>query len=344
MCCSAVVLLLALCALGLCCWAATLATLLWAVGDAMIHDSSLTAAVAWLSRSDPRSCRSKEPIHSPTASIVASPIPGCQRRFGSRRSSAIPFAAFIGASSRCLGGQMLSRKQIWRRVKSTRRRREPATRAYPLPFDSQQSGGGTVLAPKSSLPSGSGPRDGLQRPEHQLEQPPEQRSEKRRVRWSNKMYVCVIPSRYDLASLGPSLHWSAGDIKKFMQEAAKEVRDVILVKHVSRREALALLYQPGGEEDVESLLSSERVDTAWSSFLRRSPSKVDLVLPDTFEVPKTDVELNARENDLLSAPNASNVPKRTPSGDAAEKDKFWAVSWKPPSEASSRQVLRRPSF
>lgn len=238
---------------------------------------------------------------------------------------------------------MLSRKQAWRRVKSTRRRSEPVPRATPLPPDPLPSGGAPVALPKPSLPSDAIQSNGLEHPEQRLEQPP-QRSEKRRVRWSNKMYVCVIPSRYDLASLGQSLHWSAGDIKQFMQEAAKEVRDVILVKHVSRREALALLYQPGGEEDVESLLTSERVETAWSSFLRRSPSKVDLVLPDTFEVPKTDVELNARETDSVAPPNMSNVPKRTPSGDAAEKDKFWAVSWKPPSEASQRQMLRRPSF
>ena len=234
---------------------------------------------------------------------------------------------------------MLSRKQVWRRVKSTRPRRQPAPGTPSATQDSQLNGGSSRSPAGPLKPSLSSASSlGESRPG------PEQRSQPRRVRWSNKMYVCVIPSRQDLASMGLSLHWSAGDIKQFMQEAAKEVRDVILVKHVSRKEALQLLYQPGAEEDVEALLSSERVDTAWSSFLRRSPSKVNLVLPDTFEVPKTDVELNALGAEAASSSGVASVPKRTPSGDAAEKDKFWAVSWKPPSDPSPHLALRRPSF
>ena len=142
---------------------------------------------------------------------------------------------------------MLSRKQIWRRIKSKRD-------GY---LSIQQDNEKANLAAKSSYASTasmSTVRSLSPISDAEISEPMEacaiNRKNSKRVRFSNIVKTCLIPTRSELQSLAPHLYWSCADCETSKAEAVEELTVWAKKHNCSLKEAIVALYQPGQRDEL----------------------------------------------------------------------------------------------
>lgn len=189
----------------------------------------------------------------------------------------------------------------------------------------------------------------------------------RKFRFSNKVQVCLIPTRNELSFDG---YWTSEDYARFKHEAVSELKQFIkqFKGTLTAKQAVAVLYQPGPEDqcsfvvsiDEENGKSEEKclLSTSDSMPVSTSCLEDEVHLDDaahsdsvhsvniqiknmTFAKLKTDLELNQLEvkfslsefdaTESKSANSRVHMPVRTPAA-GKERTNVWAVQWQKPSD------------
>lgn len=99
--------------------------------------------------------------------------------------------------------------------------------------------------------------------------------EKRRVSFSQKISVYLIPSIRDQRRDGCDLHWSIDELLKFREDARYEIQAAAIHYACDPVEAFRILYKPSIDDEVaieiqEPRASTSAVVSAWASFASKS--------------------------------------------------------------------------
>lgn len=138
---------------------------------------------------------------------------------------------------------MLSRKQVWRKIKS---RRKPLRNEYPLneagdksiDCAAQTKASHDEIHVKSSTATTTDKKL-LKVP---VQQPVEVK--KRNVNFCRTVRVCLVPSRVEYRTVFHKLYWAPHDYTNFKREAVKELREYWKLSNSTVKEAISALYQP----------------------------------------------------------------------------------------------------
>jgi hypothetical protein len=254
---------------------------------------------------------------------------------------------------------MLSRKQLWRKTRSSATVRERNVSKVPdvstdlLATESQstkvsatsQSDFPKKLRSALNLINLLSESDKARRPK-----------DTRTMRFSSTVHICLIPSRTELKPLVPELFWKCDDYGIFKSDAVNELRNYLTANGITAKEAIFRLYQPHederkqwskdyiiGEKDGdtdrdESSQSSasttadsedqEGAETVYNSDDDDEPTYGDDIEGlNRFSGLKTDIELNAATKQR--AGSITKMPTKTPAGANSDNQHVWAVTWKP---------------
>jgi len=251
---------------------------------------------------------------------------------------------------------MLSRKQLWRKIKSRNQNKIDFCRPLPDSFDVDIEVT-TSFETQLSTNSLKSSNHGLNKRKSALSSSDLTKSlrplDDRILRFSSKVQVCLIPTRNDLNELGlENIFWKAEDYTVFKKDAVDELRAYLTARGINAKEAIKQLYQPSSEDieadrkifeqlmsqpnkkestdmqhgldssstdiDFQSTVSTVTENTNFSGF---NPDEDE---PQLFYVNgyKTDVELNKQKSAA-----GNNSLFRTPSGNQKNVSQVWAVQW-----------------
>jgi hypothetical protein len=146
---------------------------------------------------------------------------------------------------------MLSRKQLWRKTRSSATVRERNVSKVPdlstdfLATESQtnkvaatsQSDFPKKLRSALNLINLLSESDKARRPK-----------DTRTMRFSSTVHICLIPSRTELKPLVPELFWKCDDYGIFKSDAVNELRNYLTANGITAKEAIFRLYQPHEDE------------------------------------------------------------------------------------------------
>lgn len=254
---------------------------------------------------------------------------------------------------------MLSRKQLWRKTRSSSIVRRDECPSQDSELDSSElksCHNDSVDSSKTQLPKKL--RSALNLINLLSEADKALRpKDTRTMRFSSTVHICLIPSRTELKHLIAELFWRSEDYGIFKGDAVNELRTYLTANGISAKEAIFRLYQPheeerkqwrkeyfspidrDGETDKDesshSSVSSnpdaddqEESETAYRSDDDDDPTYGDdLEGLNRFSGLKTDIELNAEIKQRSGS--ISKMPTKTPAGANSDNQNVWAVSWKP---------------
>lgn len=179
----------------------------------------------------------------------------------------------------------------------------------------------------------------------------------RTMRFSSTVHICLIPSRTELKPLVPELFWKCDDYGIFKSDAVNELRNYLTANGITAKEAIFRLYQPHederkqwskeyaaindkeGDTDRDELSQSsasttadsedqEGAETVYNSDDDDEPTYGgDIEGLNRFSGLKTDIELNAATKQR--AGSITKMPTKTPAGASSDNQNVWAVTWKP---------------
>ena len=231
---------------------------------------------------------------------------------------------------------MLSRKQIWRKIKS---------KSNNIGFCSERFsntlffGDDIFLESSASIEINDNPRSLPNSSPAKLKSALSlgdfskalRATDDRILRFSSKVQVCLIPTRKDLMELGiDHIFWKSDDYGVFKKEAVDELRAFLTKRGITAKEAIKQLYQPSAQ-DIEEYMtwdksskknSSNQLDAFEDTSQELLSPENDMVCSEPQLGYKTDVELNKQR---VEGSNSCNL--RTPSGGPKNAQQVWAVQW-----------------
>ena len=180
----------------------------------------------------------------------------------------------------------------------------------------------------------------------------------RTMRFSSTVHICLIPSRTELKVVIDELFWRSEDYGIFKGDAVNELRTYLTAHGITAKEAIFKLYQPHEEErkqwckenqafmDAESETDREESSNTSESAsaddddqnVYRSEDDSEPKFGDDveglnrFSGLKTDIELNAGSKQR--AGSVTKMPTKTPAGANSDNQHIWAVTWKPKQTSS----------
>lgn len=254
---------------------------------------------------------------------------------------------------------MLSRKQLWRKTRSSAIGRERNVNKVPdvsTDFLATETNSKKVAATSQSdfpkklrsalnLVNLLSESDKARRPK-----------DTRTMRFSSTVHICLIPSRTELKPLVPELFWKCDDYGIFKSDAVNELRNYLTANGITAKEAIFRLYQPHEDErkqwSKDYAMSEKEGDTDRDEFSQSSTSTTadsedqegvetvynsddddeptygdDIEGLNRFSGLKTDIELNAATKQR--AGSITKMPTKTPAGANSDNQHVWAVTWKP---------------
>jgi hypothetical protein len=254
---------------------------------------------------------------------------------------------------------MLSRKQLWRKTRSSATVRERNVSKVPdlsTDFLATESQSNKVAATSQSdfpkklrsalnLINLLSESDKARRPK-----------DTRTMRFSSTVHICLIPSRTELKPLVPELFWKCDDYGIFKSDAVNELRNYLTANGITAKEAIFRLYQPHEDErkqwSKDYIISEKEGDTDRDESSQSSASTTadsedqegaetvynsddddeptygdDIEGLNRFSGLKTDIELNAATKQR--AGSITKMPTKTPAGANSDNQHVWAVTWKP---------------
>ena len=135
------------------------------------------------------------------------------------------------------------------------------------------------------------------------------------LRFSGRVFVCLIPTRVELlgSGVGQHLYWSPEDFAEFRWQAEAEIEGAVSVLRISRAEAMDALYQPGERGVLEEVLqeSEELLHGLWGSLSAGGARRVS-------------VDLLARDGCV----DEVQAALRTRGKGSQFKRLIWVVTWK----------------
>ena len=264
---------------------------------------------------------------------------------------------------------MLSRKQLWRKTRSSAAARRDdqqlLTTALDQPKlkpinDSTALNDSSDTIAKAVLPKKL--RSALNLVNLLSESDKAMRpKDTRTMRFSSTVHICLIPSRTELKVVIDDLFWRSEDYGIFKGDAVNELRTYLTAHGITAKEAIFKLYQPHEEErrqwckehqaamDAESETDREEsshtsestiaddddqgLETIYRSEDDSEPRFGDDVEGlNRFSGLKTDIELNAGSKQR--AGSVTKMPTKTPAGANSDNQHIWAVTWKPKQTSS----------
>jgi hypothetical protein len=110
---------------------------------------------------------------------------------------------------------------------------------------------------------------------------------KRRLRWNTGVRVILIPTRdeYEINGIGDWIWWREQDYIDFKMAAVHELREIMRVKRVDSRTAIALLYQPKSKSS--KIMACDT--SAGSYVMKRGPFNENMANDETGEGSPTSI-------------------------------------------------------
>lgn len=261
---------------------------------------------------------------------------------------------------------MLSRKQLWRKTRSSAAARRDdqqlLTTALDQPKlkpinDSTALNDSSDTIAKAVLPKKL--RSALNLVNLLSESDKAMRpKDTRTMRFSSTVHICLIPSRTELKVVIDELFWRSEDYGIFKGDAVNELRTYLTAHGTTAKEAIFKLYQPHEEErkqwckenqafmDADSETDREESSNASESASADDDDQIvyrseddsepkfgdDVEGLNRFSGLKTDIELNAGSKQR--AGSVTKMPTKTPAGANSDNQHIWAVTWKPKQTSS----------
>ena len=230
---------------------------------------------------------------------------------------------------------MLSRKQIWRKMKS---KGSLFLDAFSVSEDKKEADdprdefygdeekGSRNISPSTSFKLKSILSSGNLA---QLDDPGSKKK-KKTSRFSATVHVCLIPERSESKQFFDDLYWRGEDCDSFKRAAVTELRAFAQKHGCTAKEAINRLYQPSEDErdTIEEVISTiRRTQSVNSMSSMSSLSSMDEKSSEFSFISgvKTDVELNEQ----AGSKESGHVTK---SPGASEPQQMWMVSWRKKSD------------